>query len=307
MPSRRRVLSALALSAASLALAQPIRLARAADAATVLQSRPIPSTGELLPVIGMGSSGSFDVGASPAERDPLREVLRRFFAAGASLIDTAPGYGRAEAVIGELLAETNLRQKAFLATKIGAVGREAGLAQFHRSLELLKTDKVELLQVHSLQDWKTQIALIGELKAQGKTRYTGVTHWQDSGHDELAEVVRAVRPDFLQVNYSVISRSAEAKVFPLARELGVAVLVNRAFDDGRLFSRVKDKALPGWAAEAGIDSWAQAFLRFALSHPAVTAVIPATGKPDRQSDNLKAGSGPTLTEAQRQSLIELLT
>lgn len=307
MPSRRRVLSALALSAASLALAQPIRLARAADAATVLQSRPILSTGELLPVIGMGSSGSFDVGASPAERDPLREVLRRFFAAGASLIDTAPGYGRAEAVIGELLAETNLRQKAFLATKIGAVGREAGLAQFRRSLELLKTDKVELLQVHSLQDWKTQIALIGELKAQGKTRYTGVTHWQDSGHDELAEVVRAVRPDFLQVNYSVISRSAEAKVFPLARELGVAVLVNRAFDDGRLFSRVKDKALPGWAAEAGIDSWAQAFLRFALSHPAVTAVIPATGKPDRQSDNLKAGSGPTLTEAQRQSLIELLT
>ncbi|MFC0709977.1 aldo/keto reductase [Azorhizophilus paspali] len=302
MPSRRRLLFALALSTVSLALAQPIRLARAADAITVLQSRPIPSTGELLPVIGMGSPGSFDVGTSPAELDPLREVLRRFFAAGASLIDTAPGYGRAEAVIGELLAEMNPRQKAFLATKIGTVGREAGLAQFRRSLELLKTDKVEFLQVHSLQDWKTQIALIGELKAQGKTRYTGLTHWPDSGHDELAEVVRAVRPDFLQVNYSVISRSDEVKVFPLARELGVAVLVNRAFDDGRLFSRVMDKALPSWAVEAGIDSWAQAFLRFALSHPAVTAVIPA----DRQSDNLKAGSGPALTEAQRQSLVELL-
>ncbi|MFB8828819.1 aldo/keto reductase [Azotobacter sp. CWF10] len=307
MPSRRRILSGLALSAAGLVLAQPIRLTFAAGLANgeaALQTRTIPSTGERLPVIGMGTSGSFDAGATLAERDPLREVLKRFFAAGATLIDTAPSYGRAEGIIGKLLAEANLRQRTFLATKISAVGREAGLAQFQRSLELLRTDKVDLLQVHSLQDWKTQIALIDELKAQGKTRYTGVTHWLDSGHDELADVVRAARPDFLQINYSVISRSAESKVFPLAQELGVAVLVNRAFDDGRLFSRVEGKSLPEWATEAGITSWAQAFLRFALSHPAVTAVIPATGKPDRQSDNLKAGNGPALTEAQRQSLIE---
>ncbi len=304
MPSRRRILSGLALSSAGLALAGPTRFAFAASPGEALQTRPIPSTGERLPVIGMGTSGSFDVG--PDALDPLREVLRRFFASGATLIDTAPSYGRAEAVLGELLAEANLREKAFLATKIGTEGREAGLAQFQRSLKRLRTDRVELLQVHSLQDWRTQIELVNELKTQGKTRYTGVTHWLDSGHDELAEVVRTVRPDFLQINYSVISRSAETKVFPLARELGVAVLVNRSFDDGRLFSRVRGKALPGWAAEVGITSWAQAFLRFPLSNPAVTAVIPATGKPDRQSDNLKAGDGPMLTEAQRQSLTELL-
>lgn len=300
MPTRRHVISSLAWSLAGLALA-PSRITFAADE---MQTRPVPASGERLPVIGMGTADSFNVGDGPEDREPLREVMRRFFAGGAALIDTAPSYGRAEAVIGDLLAELNLRPRAFIATKIGASGRAAGLEQFQRSLRLLRTDKVELLQVHNLVDWQTQLALINELKAQGKTRYSGVTHYTESGHDELARVVRAARPDFLQVNYSVISRGAESAVFPLARELGVAVLVNRAFDDGRLFARVKDKPLPPWAAEAGIGSWAQAFLRFALSHPAVTVVIPATGKPDRQSDNLKAGQGPMLTAQQRQSLID---
>ena len=300
MPTRRHVISSLAWSLAGLALAP----SRAAFAADEMQTRPVPASGERLPVIGMGTADSFNVGDGPEDREPLREVMRRFFAGGAALIDTAPSYGRAEAVIGDLLAELNLRPRAFIATKIGASGRAAGLEQFQRSLRLLRTDKVELLQVHNLVDWQTQLALINELKAQGKTRYSGVTHYTESGHDELARVVRAARPDFLQVNYSVISRGAESAVFPLARELGVAVLVNRAFDDGRLFAKVKDKPLPPWAVEAGIGSWAQAFLRFALSHPAVTVVIPATGKPDRQSDNLKAGQGPMLTAQQRQSLID---
>lgn len=304
MPTRRHVVSSLAWSLAGLALA-PGRAALAATAAADgMQTRPVPSGGERLPVIGMGTADSFNVGDSPAEREPLREVMRRFFAGGAALIDTAPSYGSAEGVIGDLLAELNLRSRAFIATKIGTSGRAAGLEQFQRSLRLLRTDKVELLQVHNLVDWKTQLALINELKAQGKTRYSGVTHYTASGHDELARVVREARPDFLQVNYSVISRGAESAVFPLAQELGVAVLINRAFEDGRLFARVKDKPLPPWAAEAGIESWAQAFLRFALSHPAVTVVIPATGKPDRQSDNLKAGQGPMLTAQQRQSLID---
>lgn len=301
MSSRRRFLSGLACSSAGLLLARPARFAFAAEP---LQSRPIPSTGERLPVIGMGSSGSFEV--ADDARDPLREVLRRFFAAGASVIDTAPSYGRAEAVIGDLLAEQGLRPKTFLASKIGANGREAGMAQFRRSLQLLKTDRLDLLLVHNLRDWRTQLTLIEELKAQGKVRYTGVTHYLESGQDELAEVVKAAKPDFLQINYSVIARGAEARIFPMAQELGVAVMINRAFDDGRLFARVQGKPLPGWAAEAGVTSWAQAFLKFALSHPAVTVVIPATGKPDRQSDNLRAGFGPTLTEAQRQSLIQLL-
>lgn len=309
MITRRDALSVLSAGAAGLVLSHPLRgvlaAATPAAAAGTLQARAIPSTGERLPVIGLGTSGSFEVGTSDAEREPLREVLRRFFAAGATVIDTAPSYGRAEAVMGELLAELELRPKAFLATKLGAVGRDAGLSQFQRSLTALKTDRVDLLQVHNLRDWRTQMTLIGELKAQGKVRYSGVTHYTEGGHDDLAEVVRETRPDFLQVNYSVNARGAEARLFPLARDLGVAVLINRAFDDGRLFARVKGKELPAWAKEAGIGSWAQAFLRFSLSPAAVTAVIPATGKPQHQSDNLLAGQGGPLTEAQRQSLIEL--
>lgn len=309
MTTRRTVLGAMAAMTAGLALSSRWPVAQAAStlaSGTGPQSRPIPATGEQLPVIGMGTSGSFDVGASAAERDPLRQVLQTFFSGGSTLIDTAPGYRRAEAVLGELLAELGLRDKAFLATKIGTRGRDAGLAQFQRSLQALKTERVELLQVHTLQDWKTQLALINELKAQGKTRYSGVTHYLESGHNDLAEAVRLGKPDFLQVNYSVSTRGAEHKVFPIAKELGVAVLVNRTFDDGKLFARVKDKALPGWATEVGITSWAQAFLRFALSNPAVTAVIPATGRPERQRDNLLAGLGEPLSQAQRQSLIEII-
>ena len=308
MPTRRHVLAGLTTLACGLALpGLSLRAARAAQpAGQPLQTRAIPASGQRVPVIGMGTADSFNVGSAAKEREPLREVLRRFFAAGATLIDTAPSYGQAEAVLGDLLAELGLREQAFLATKIGTSGRDAGLAQFQRSLSLLKTDKVELLQVHNLRDWKTQTALIKELKAQGKTRYTGVTHYLESGHDELADVVRQVRPDFLQVNYSVNARGAEKVLFPLAQELGVAVLVNRSFDDGRLFGRVKDKPLPPWAAQAGITSWAQAFLRFSLSHPAVTAVIPATSRPDRQSDNLLAGHGEPLTTEQRRSLIDLI-
>jgi len=315
MYSRRRFLTAAATAAAGLTLAACRDDAQAVTAATPsttaaaagnepLNTRSIPSSGEKLPVIGMGTSGSFEVGDSASERDPLREVLKRFFAGGATLIDTAPTYSVAEDVLGALLAEQQLRGKAWIATKLSGVnGREAGLAQFNDTLRRLKTDKVELLQVHNLGDLKTQLALARELKAQGKVRYVGVTHYVERAQDELADVVQAEKPDFLQINYSVISRGAEKRVFPLARELGVAVLVNRAFEDGRLFSQVAEKPLPDWAAAAGITSWAQAFLKFALSHPAVTTVIPATGKPDRQSDNLKAGVGPDLDEEQRQSLI----
>ena len=225
-------------------------------------------------------------------------------AGGATLIDTAPTYSVAEDVLGALLAEQSLREKAWIATKLSGVqGREAGLAQFNDTLRRLKTEKVELLQVHNLGDLKTQLPLARELKAEGKVRYVGVTHYVERAHQELAEVLQAEKPDFVQVNYSVVSRGAEQRVFPLARDLGIAVLVNRAFEDGKLFSRVADKPLPEWAAGVGISSWAQAFLKFALSQQAVTAVIPATGKPDRQSDNLKAGHGPDLDAEQRQSLI----
>lgn len=272
-----------------------------------LNTRAIPSTGERIPVIGMGTSGSFEVGDSKDERDPLREVLKRFFAAGASVIDTAPTYGTAEDVVGALLAEQKLSEKAWLATKLSGVnGRDEGMAQFEDSLRRLKTDKVELLQVHNLGDLKTQLAVARELKTQGKVRYIGVTHYLETAHEELIGVVQAEKLDFLQINYSVTSRGAEKRLLPLAKDRGVAVMINRAFEDGKLFARVKDKPLPAAVASSGVGSWAQAFLKFALSHPAVTVVIPATGKPDRQTDNLMAGVGPDLTEEQRQALIAAL-
>lgn len=322
MYTRRKFLASTAIAAASLTLAACRDNAQAgttpaasptpasAPPAAIsgpLNTRVIPASGEKIPAIGMGTSGSFEVGDSAAELDPLREVLERFFAAGATVIDTAPTYSMAEDRMGTLLAEQDLAGEAWLATKLSGVnGREEGMAQFKDSLRRLKTGKVALLQVHNLRDLKTQLAVARELKAQGKVRYVGVTHYLESAQDELADIVQAEKPDFLQINYSVVSRGAEKRVLPLARDLGVAVMINRAFEDGKLFAQVKGKPLPEALAAAGVGSWAQAFLKFALSHPAVTVVIPATGKPDRQSDNLEAGIGPDLDEAQRQALIAAL-
>ncbi len=273
-----------------------------------MRTRIIPSSGETVPVIGMGTSGSFEVQQGSSEYNALREVLKRFFDGGATIIDTAPTYSNAEDNLGPLLESLKLREKAFIATKLsGVTGREEGHAQFKNTLKRLRVDKVELLQVHNLRDWKTQLAVARELKEEGKVKYVGVTHYVEAAQDELADIVKESRPDFLQINYSVTQRGAEKRVFPLARELGVAVLTNRNFDDGALFNRVKGKELPGWAAEAEITSWAQMFLKFALSEEAVTAVIPATGKPDRQSDNLKAGYGPLLTPKQKSELIALVS
>lgn len=300
MSTRRDFLSSTALAAAAAVLAPRLALART----EALAARSIPSSGEALPVIGMGTSGSFEVGADATARVALTEVLTRFVDGGARLIDTAPTYSSAEDVLGDLLAATGLRDRIFLATKLSGVnGRDAGRAQFASTLARLKTDKVELLQVHNLGDWKTQLAVARELRAEGKVRYVGLTHFRDQAQDELADIVQAEKPDFLQINYSVTQRAAEKRVFPLARDLGVAVLANRNFDDGALFAKVAGKDVPAWATEAGITSWAQLFLKFALSEPAVTVVIPATGKPDRQSDNLKAGIGPMLDRKQRDLLI----
>lgn len=299
----RRAFSGAMVSAAALT-----PLVHAAVGEPDMLRRRIPSSGELVPAVGMGTSGSFQVPSGSAEYVALKDVLRRFFAGGASLIDTAPTYGNAENNLGSLLAEGNYRKQAFIATKLSGVsGREAGLEQFNDTLRRLRVDRVELLQVHNLRDWKTQLDVARELKKQGKVKYIGVTHYVDSAHDDIAEVVQASKPDFLQINHSVTHRGIEDRVLPLARDLGVAVLTNRNFDDGALFRQVEGKKLPGWAADAGITSWAQMFLKYSLSHEAVTAVIPATGKPERQSDNLKAGFGPLLTRAQQKELIALFS
>jgi aryl-alcohol dehydrogenase-like predicted oxidoreductase len=304
-PSRRRFLdSALATSvvAGLGAMAGPGYLF-AAPAAGQMLTRPIPSSGQQLPVIGAGTSGSYDVALDSPEYAQLQQVVKAFFEGGGRLIDTSPNYGASDTVLGSLLQGGGWRDKAFIATKIAADSREAAEAQWAESLRRLRTDKVELLQVHNLRDWQRQLAYARELKAQGKTKYVGVTHYTDAGLPELERILRGEKLDFIQIHYSVNSTGAAKTVLPLAQEKGVAVIINRAFDDGKLFAKVKDVPLPAWAGEAGVTSWAQMFLKFAISHPAVTVVIPATGKPERQLDQLKAGRGPLLSQAQQQELV----
>ena len=272
---------------------------------TGLLTRKVPSTGEALPVIGAGTSGSFEVEAGSADYQQLKAVLKAFFEGGGKVIDTSPNYGGADRILGQLLEEGGWHRQCFIATKIAADSRADAEAQWAGTLKSLRTDKVDLLQIHNLRDWKTQLPYARELKQQGKTRYTGITHYLNSGHDEVARIVRNEPLDFIQINYSVNAPNAAKELLPLCQDKGVAVLINRAFDDGRLFAKVKDRPLPAWAAEAGVSSWAQVFLKFAFSHPAVTTVIPATGRPDRQLDQLKAGHEPLFSQAQQKALIEL--
>ncbi|MFI7858772.1 aldo/keto reductase [Pseudomonas promysalinigenes] len=269
-----------------------------------LLTRIIPATGEALPIIGAGTSGSFEVAADSPEYQQLRQVLQAFFQWGGKVIDTSPNYSGADSILGQLLEEGGWHQQCFIATKIAADNPADAQAQWLETLKSLRTDKVDLLQVHNLRDWQTQLPYARELQQQGKTRYVGVTHYLNSGHESLARIVRSQRLDFIQINYSVTAPQAAHELLPLCQDKGVAVLVNRAFDDGRLFARVKGQPLPAWAAEAGVGSWAQMFLKFAISHPAVTTVIPATSRPDRQIDQLKAGYEPLLSQAQRQALIK---
>jgi len=307
MTSRRQFLGAVSAFAGATLLSSGAFRGVAHAAAPAMLRRPIPSSGETIPVIGMGTSGSFEVSPSGAEYQALKEVLKRFVEGGATVIDTAPTYGNAEDILGALFRESAVRSRTFIATKLSRVsGREEGLEQFRSTLKRLGTDRVELLQVHNLGDWKTQLEVARQLRSEGKIKYVGLTHYTERAQDDLADAVQQSKPDFLQINYSVTQRGAEKRVFPLAKQLGVAVLANRNFDDGALFDRVKGKQLPGWAADAGVTSWAQMFLKFALSDDAVTAVIPATGKPDRQSDNLQAGFGPMLTAQQKAELVELV-
>ncbi|NLW95529.1 MAG: aldo/keto reductase, partial [Xanthomonadaceae bacterium] len=237
--------------------------------------------------------------------DALREVARIFFEGGGRLLDTSPNYSNAEDVVGALLEQGGWRERCFLATKLAADSREALEAQWAASLRRLRTDHVELLQVHNLRNMAEAMPYARELKDAGKVKYVGITHYLESGHAETARLMRAEKPDFVQINYSVNAPQAARTIFPLAQELGIAVIVNRAFDDGRLFAAVRDRELPGWAADVGVTSWAQMFLKFAISHPAVTAVIPATGKPERQADNLRGGIGPLLDDAQQAELVAM--
>jgi diketogulonate reductase-like aldo/keto reductase len=260
------------------------------DAKQRLLTRKIPSSGESVPVIGLGTSNALDVGETAEERAGVEGVLKRFFAAGATLIDTAPSYGRAEQVVGDLVTKLKPARK-FLATKVSASGKKGGIEQIDASFKALRAPVIDLMQIHSLKDWKTHSATLRDFKEQKKFRYIGITHSSTSAHDDLESVMRKEKWDWVQLNYSIQTRAAEERLLPLAQELGVAVMVNRAFEDGAIFRRVAGKPLPAWAEDIGCKSWAQFFLKYVLSHPAVTCVIPATAKPDHMADNLQAGRG----------------
>lgn len=304
MPDRRRFMQTTA-SAALFGAAWP---AWAATPGQAMLKRPIPSSGETLPVVGLGTADTFNVSpGDAAAMAPLAQVLETLMKAGGSLIDTAPSYGQAEAVTGALLArEGGLRKRVFLATKISTRGHESAMRQVRESQQALRSDKLDLIQVHNLIDTRNRLALLRELKQQGVTRYIGITHYTDHAHDDLTELVEKEKPDFLQVNLSIASRSAEKRLLPACQANGVAVLINRPFEDGALFRQVKGVALPKLAAEIDCTSWAQIFLKFIIGHPAVTAVIPATSKPANMADNARAGFGRQPDAALRDRIAALL-
>jgi aryl-alcohol dehydrogenase-like predicted oxidoreductase len=256
-------------------------------------TRPIPSTGEALPVIGCGTYVGFDQAPGSEDYARLPGVLEALFAAGGSVIDSSPMYGRAEATTGELLAASGQRDRAFLATKVWTRGRAEGIRQMETSMRLLRTDRIDLMQVHNLLDWRTHLATLRDWKARGRIRYLGITHYTSSAYDEVEAVLRAERGiDFLQINYALDDREAERRVLPLAAERGVAVLVNVPFGGGGLLRGLLGKPLPSWAAEIGATSWAQVLLEFVLSNPAVTCTIPGTRRREHMEDNARAGLAP---------------
>ena len=265
--------------------------------------RKIPASGEEVPLIGLGTSRTFEVGTSAAERTPLSEVLEGFFASGARLIDTSPMYGSAEAVLGELMTP-DMHRRAFLATKVWTRGARSGIEQMTHSAQMLNSARLDLIQVHNLLDLDTHLKTLREWKESGRVRYIGVTHYTVGAHAELARVLAREKLDFVQFNYSPVTRDAEKELLPLAAERGVAVLVNRPFEDGALFQAVRGKPLPAWAAELDAASWGQLALKYIAAHPAVTCIIPATGKLAHLQDNLAAGRGRLPGARQREAIAQ---
>ena len=265
-------------------------------------SKPIPSTGEPLPVVGVGTWQTFDAGADAARRAELREVLKVLAAAGARVIDSSPMYGSSEAVAGDLIHELGLRERLFLATKVWTRGREEGVRQMEESFRRLRVERMDLMQVHNLTDVQVQTKNILELKNRNRVRYIGITHYTSSAYAEVERTLKGERYDFLQINYSLGEREAEKRLLPLAQDMKAAVLINRPFAEGALFRKVKGKPLPPWAAELGAQSWAQYFLKWIVSHPAVTCAIPGTAKPEHMLDNLAAASGALPDAAARKKM-----
>ncbi len=267
-------------------------------------TRKIPSSGEELPAVGLGTWQVFDAGTDASARAPLREVLAAFAKAGGKVIDSSPMYGSAESVAGDLIAELGLRDKLFIATKVWTSGREDGIAQMETSFRRLKVKQMDLMQIHNLLDVGTHTKTLFDWKAKGRIRYHGITHYTSSAYAEVEKWLKAEKYDFLQINYSLAERESETRLLELCRSRSIAVIVNRPFAEGAMFRRVRGKPLPPWAAEIGVASWAQYFLKWIVGHPAVTCVIPGTGKPEHIADNVAAGFGALPDEKMRKRMAQ---
>lgn len=254
--------------------------------------KAIPHSGELLPAVGLGTWQTFDVGTSAAERSPLKAVLGEFARRGGSVVDSSPMYGRSETVVGAIATELGIQKQLFIATKVWTRGRDAAIRQMEESFSRLRVQKLDLMQVHNLVDYRTHMTTLRKWRDEGRIRYIGVTHYHAGAYADLARVLASEELDFVQLNYSMAERDAEDRLLPLAAEKRIAVLVNRPFAQGALFKHTRDKTLPPWAAEISCTSWAQFFLKFLIAHPAVTCVIPATRKVTHLIDNMQAGAGP---------------
>jgi diketogulonate reductase-like aldo/keto reductase len=271
-----------------------------------IQKRIIPSTSERLPIVGVGTWQTFDVSNSAEERTPLKEVLTTLLSKGGSVVDSSPMYGRSEEVVGDISTELGISNRLFIATKVWTNGRDNGIRQMNDSFRLMRRKHIELMQIHNLVDWQTHLKTLRDWKEQGKIKYIGLTHYTSGAHDRLASIISSEKVDFLQINYNLIDRNAEKELLPRAQEKGVAVLVNQPFESGQLFQRVRNKQLPSWAQEFDCQSWAQFFLKFILSHPAVTCVIPGTSKPHHMVDNMAAGFGRLPDEKMRQQMVSIM-
>ncbi len=307
--TRREAAKVIGGTAAGLFL--PITPRAANESSSAMLTRTIPSSGEKLPVIGLGTWQAFDVDLTADSRRQLEEVLSLFVKFGGRVIDSSPMYDRAEAVIGDLTASLRLRDSLvadfFLATKVWTHGKESGIKSMERSMALLRTKRIDLMQVHNLLDVHTHLATLREWKEQGRIRYVGITHYEAGAFGEMEKLMRSEKLDFLQINYSLMEPEAEQSLLPLARERGIAVLANRPFGAGDLFGKVRSKPLPDWASEFDCRSWAQFFLKWIVAHSAITCAIPATSKPRHLEDNMQGGTGRLPDPKTRRRMVEFVS
>jgi len=300
--SRRRLLQAGAIAAAVSPFASGILGAAQSDPI----KKSIPSSGEKLSVIGLGTSRTFDVNAADAVQSPLLDVMRAFFANGGQLIDSSPMYGSAEAVTGALLQALDNSAGLFTATKVWTYGKREGIEQMQRSMQRLGSERIDLMQIHNLRDWQVQLETLLEWKAQGRIRYIGITTSHGRYHDELETILQQQKFDFVQFSYNILDRTAQQRLLPIARERGIATLINRPYQRGNLFRKVKGQPLPPWAADFDCASWGQFFLKFIASHPDVTCIIPATSKQKHMIDNMAAGYGRLPDASTRKRMVDYM-